>query len=498
MLYSLKNSTLSKIQQIFWPIKRNELKLFLPISLIMFCVLFNFGSLRSVKDALVVPSIGAEAISVLKFWIVLPSSVLFTIAYVQLSNVFRFEILFYIIVSTFLVFFIIFSYVIYPNQASYHHDPHFITSLINTYPNFQWFFKILGKWSYAIMYVFCELWSVVVINLMFWQFSNQIFDTERAKRFYPILGMVGNMGLILAGNILVRFSALSEIDGYNDIELQIQSEGMLQTIILAIVISGILSMILFRITNSVVLKDPSIRRSMQRVKENTKTKLPIIDSFKLILHSKYLGYIVLLIVCYGLLINILEGPWKSKVRELYPTTIQYVQFMGQFNIWMGISCVTFTCIASNVLRTMSWLVSALLTPIMLSITGIIFFIFVIMINQVNFDGIFNPLYAAVLVGAVQNILSKSTKYSLFDATKEMAYIPLSLELRTKGKAAVEVVGMKFGKATGAFIQSSIFLFMPTATFESITFYLMVIFIVVLVVWFWDVIRLNSEYTKIVS
>ena len=38
-----------------------------------------------------------------------------------------------------------------------------------------------------------------------------------------------------------------------------------------------------------------------------------------------------------------------------------------------------------------------------------------------------PLMAAVLVGAAQNVFSKSAKYALFDPCKEMAYIPLDRE-----------------------------------------------------------------------
>lgn len=63
-----------------------------------------------------------------------------------------------------------------------------------------------------------------------------------------------------------------------------------------------------------------------------------------------------------------------------------------------------------------------------------------------------PLYLAVLVGAAQNIFSKSSKYSLFDPCKETAYIPLDDEVRTKGKAAIDVICNPLGKSGGALIQ----------------------------------------------
>lgn len=60
---------------------------------------------------------------------------------------------------------------------------------------------------------------------------------------------------------------------------------------------------------------------------------------------------------------------------------------------------------------------------MLLITGIMFFSLVLFSDSVaptlKAMGL-TPLMAAVLVGAAQNVFSKSSKYSLFDPCKEMA------------------------------------------------------------------------------
>lgn len=488
----------SKILDTLWPIKRAELKLFMPMALMMFCILFNFSALRSVKDALVIPALGAEVISFLKLWVVLPSAIMVTLIYVKLSNIFSAEKVFYIIVSTFLLIFIIFTYVIYPNQDIYHPSAALIIELTERYPNFQWFIKLGGKWGYIILYLFGELWSAVVINLMFWQFANHVIDTSKARRFYPCLAMIGNLGLIVAGSVIVYFTNVDSTlyiwfnnltSGSNsDIEIR------LKLIVLIISIVGICAMLILRYIHLHVF----IHIESDEIAHNpyaTQTSLSTKESIKLILKSKYIGYILLIVVCYGLVINIVEGPWKNKVRELYPSTNEYLSFMGNFNICMGCACVVMTIVGSNILRY-SWFAAALMTPLMMIVTGTLFFTFVIWGKYMDSFLIFNPLYAAVLAGAAQNILSKSVKYSLFDSTKEMAYIPLSVELRTKGKAAAEIVGSKLGKSLGAFVQSFIFILWPSATFESITPILMVIFLLVITIWFIDLGKLNKEYKKL--
>jgi AAA family ATP:ADP antiporter len=89
------------------------------------------------------------------------------------------------------------------------------------------------------------------------------------------------------------------------------------------------------------------------------------------------------------------------------------------------------------------------------------------------------------------------KYSIWDTSLAMLYIPLDNELRTKGKAAVDVVSSKVGKSFSGLIQSMLFMIFPMATYTSIAPLLMMIFVIVCFMWIYAVRKIYNEYQKIV-
>src|ERR1700733_2421303 len=113
-----------KIRAYLWPIRRDELRKFIPTFLIFFLVGFNYSLLRATKDALVVtaPSSGAEALPFLKVWAIVPFALLFTFIFSRVSNHLSRERVFYAMMSIFVVFFLIFTFLLFPFQDQLH--PH--------------------------------------------------------------------------------------------------------------------------------------------------------------------------------------------------------------------------------------------------------------------------------------------------------------------------------------------------------------------------------------
>lgn len=497
-------------RKLVWPIHSYEIKKFLPMGIMMFCILFIYTVLRDTKDAILVnaPGAGAESLAFAKGIGVTASAILFMVLYTKAANLFNREGLFYVTALPFLLFFGLYPYCIYPFVTSLHMSLDTIQNYQLLYPNIKWIIPLVGNWTYTLFYILSELWGSAVLSLLFWQFANAITPVKEARRFYGMFGFLGNFGLLLSGPAIIYVSNYIHSLGLTRAE----STGLMLQYLMAFVIgAGIILLFTFYWMNRKVLTDIRFYNpEAMGEKKKKKEKLSMVESFKYILRSPYLGFIAILVLAYGVSINLFEGVWKGQIKIAYPTEVEYNRVMGGLSTVTGGIAVILMLIGSNLLRTLSWRTCALITPAVL-ITGILAFFGVIYYNnsllpeglkivEAIKQGVINKelIVFAVGIGLFVNAFGKAVKYSLFDPTKEMAYIPLDPELKVKGKAAVDVIGGRGGKSAGSYIQMSLLtLFSGSALYQLVPI-IAPITIGIVALWILSVFGLNKRFKALTS
>lgn len=492
-------------RKLLWPIHSYEVKKFLPMGIMMFCILFIYTVLRDTKDAILVnaPGAGAESLAFAKGIGVTAAAILFMVLYTKAANLFNREGLFYVTAMPFLLFFGLYPYCIYPFVDSLHMSLDTIHNYQNAYPTIKWIVPLIGNWTYTLFYILSELWGSAIVSLLFWQFANGITPVKEARRFYGMFGFLGNFGLLLSGPMIIYISHSIHNLGLSRSE----STGMMLEYLMAfVIIAGIILLSTFYWMNRYVLTnkryyDPE---AMGETKKK-KAKLSMMDSFKYILQSPYLGLIAMLVLAYGVSINLFEGVWKGQIAIAYPTEVEYNRVMGGLSTVTGGMAVVLMLVGSNLLRRFSWRTCALITPLIL-ITGSLLFFGVIYYNnsllpsgmkivEAIKQGIISKelIVFAVGLGVLINAFAKAVKYSLFDPTKEMAYIPLDPELKVKGKAAVDVIGGRGGKSAGSYVQMGLLTMFSGSALYQLVPIIAPIAVGIVVLWILSVFGLSKRF-----
>jgi ATP:ADP antiporter, AAA family len=489
----------SRIRSYLWPIYSCELRKFVPLLLIFFLVGFNYSLLRATKDALVVtaPSSGAEALPFLKVWAIVPMALLFTFLFTRVSNKLSREKIFYVMMSIFIAFFLLFMFVLYPFQHLLH--PHASCDEIQRLlpRGFQGFIAMFRNWTFTLFYIMSEMWSTIIMTVLSWGFANDVTSINDAKRYYGLLGISINLSGILAGSVATSMSQ----NTYHA-SLPFGATAWDQTIFFLcsiIVLAGFTCMLLFRYihTQGFGYNSPSYHQEYG----GTEVKMGLRKNFAYLAKSKYLICIAMIVVMYNIAINLIEVIWKDQVKQLYPNPSDFNAYMGQVLTWIGIvATVTSVFISGTVIRKFSWSASALISPLILFITGIAFFFFFFFKDSsfASFATLFGttPLALCVFFGSLQNCLARASKYTLFDATKELAFVPLSKECKLKGKAAIDGVGSRLGKSGGSVIHQSLLMFFGTVALS--TPYVAFLLLFVIIAWMAAVRSLGTRFNTLVS
>lgn len=494
------SETFGKIRSFLWPIYRSELSKFLPVFLIFFLVGFNYSILRATKDALVItaPASGAEALPFLKVWAILPMAFLFTFLFTRVSNKLTRERVFYAMMSVFIVFFLLFTFVLYPFRDHLH--PHEFADRMQAHLplGLQGLVAVFRNWTFTAFYVMSEMWSTIIMTVLCWGFVNEITNVNDAKRFYGLLGVGINFSGVAAGQVATSLSQ----HVYNP-HLPFGTDSWGQSIFFLngiVILVGLICMGLFRWLHAKGFGYNSA--GIEPHDHSSETfKMGLRKNFAYLAKSKYLICIAIIVVTYNIAINLVEVVWKDQVKQLYPNPSDFNAYMGKVLTVIGvIATTTSVFISGNIIRKLSWTSSAMISPLILVTTGIGFFSFLFF--QDYGLGVVagllgsTPLAMCVFFGSLQNCLARASKYTLFDATKELAFIPLSKESRLKGKAAIDGVGSRLGKSGGSIIHQGLLVFFGTISLS--TPYVALILLGAIGAWIVAVKSLGKKFNELVN
>jgi len=487
-----KKGLFDKIKSVVPPLE--ERRKLVPLALMFFAILFNYTILRDTKDVLMItaPKSGAEVIPFIKTYVNLPAAIGFTGVYSSLTNKMEQKDVFYTCVWPFLAFFATFALFIYPNRNILHPNA-FCDMMGAVLPaGFSAPLAIIRNWSFAVFYVMAEMLGSVVASLLFWGFANEVTTVDEAKKYYPLFGLFANVALIFSGQYVrwvsnMRSTLAPGVDAW---------AVSLRYLMGAVLAGGGVVLGTFRHMQKNIVPTLAKNKGSAAKTKKKKTKMSMKESAKFLLSSPYIRNLAMLVISYGMCINIVEVSWKSKLKLAFPNPNAYSAFMGNFSSATGVVTLVMMLLGRTIFAKFGWRVAALVTPINLGITGLGFFALSV------FSDFFAPMTAAlgttplmlaVIVGAIQNIVSKSAKYSLFDPCKEMAYIPLDQESKTKGKAAIDVIGNPLGKSGGALIQQ--ILIFGTGSLAAATPYLGVILSGIVLSWIKSANSLAGQFNK---
>jgi AAA family ATP:ADP antiporter len=205
--------------------------------------------------------------------------------------------------------------------------------------------------------------------------------------------------------------------------------------------------------------------------------------------------ITLIVIAYNVSYQLIEILWTSKLHQAYPDPTQMSACISQVISLTGVFSILFALfVCKQVIQRFGWTVTALITPFVWLVAGLAFFlgilfkenfIYQLLISSLNLTS----LSFIVLLGIIQISLGKASKYTFFDQTKEMSFIPLSLDRQRAGKIWIEGIVIWIGKFGGDFIYQ---LLLALHSEEDLALSILCIFLILVLVWIISVRILGAK------
>lgn len=391
----------------FGDFEREEFKKFLRMGLIFLLIIGVYWTLRPLKDGIFMQLVDkyqlpwAKTVSVLAL---LPLVMFYT---KLLENNSR-EKMFKILPTFYGLAVLFFSVAIYFADAT--------PEVIAQRSTLPWLgTKVLGY----MWYVFVESFGSLVVAL-FWAFAADTTEPAHAKRGFPLVVAIGQMGGIFFPYLIGGLPRRLEH----------------QTSAISLAILGILILAIIPMVQYFLRKTPANLLTAFHGKneeaEEEKQEPGFLEGLKLLLSHKYLIGIFAANFIYEFVVTIFDYNFKLAAGDHY-SGVHLTEYLSLYG--SSVNIVSLTCLLlgiSNVTRFLGVGVALAAMPVIvgLALAGFL------TINSLSF-------LFALMVG------SKAINYALNGPALKQLYIPTTPDVRFKASAWIETFGSRASKEAGS-------------------------------------------------
>jgi len=277
--------------------------------------------------------------------------------------------------------------------------------------------------SIFALYVWKDIHIVVLVEI-FWSIANVVFKVNTARWAYGLFSAAGSVGAV-SGNLLV--CPLAE---------RISTVNTLWAVPPLLLLVALGS---FRLRG--LLSTPLPPKTTPRLG----------DAVRVVRKSSYLGLILVMIALTQLTITLIDYVYNGAVHAAFPNVDERTQVIGWVYAAINSGSLALQLLTGFLLTSLGVGRTLVTLPFILGTAVLAYLV--------------TPVFAMM---AVAKAASKAFDYSLFRASKEILYIPLSYREKVEGKAVADMLMYRVAKGGAAGILLALGTLLTNTVVLSIT------------------------------
>lgn len=280
-----------------------------------------------------------------------------------------------------------------------------------------------------IFFVWVGIFNMMLVAQL-WAFANDVYDPERGKRLFVIVGLGASLGAIAGGQVTAALSSVFDV-----FEMLLVGASALLGV-------AVISQVVHR------RELGRARRAMARDSAAAPAKPDTSDGISMVIRHRYLG----LIAAFSLVWNIVNTNGEYMIGKLIKAAAAFEVERGALN---AAQVVPFIAGRFNAYfqwtNWLSFVLQFLVVSRLIQRAGFgpAFFIFPVV---ALIDGVAVSIAPVLAVLFVGKIAENSIDYSLNNTLRNMLWLPTTREMKYKAKQAVDTFFVRMGDvASGAWV-----------------------------------------------